>query len=881
MKDEFTSIKTIFDNAPIGMALSTVDGSIVSMNERFIKMLGYNSFSDAKKHIKHLAYDLYDKPETRQEIYHEIITRQINTPHLVKFRRKDGSLLDVRLFLQKYTHQGNHIDYMISTIEDLSYQKSLETTIAEVKRQYRQLLNSSTEAVFIHKDEHYIDCNQTAKVLFGITDTKKNFTFADLSPEYQPNGKKSFDEGVAILKKVSEGFPQKFEWEFIDAKGKALFAQVAINKIENGLNGNFLSIIRDITKQKMAEEKLTEQKTMLRTIIDCLPFELFATDLDSNVLLQNSSSKSIWGDSEGKNIYEGTASKKGKEKWKRNLELIKKNQILDYEDKLIYKKHDIYARKIVVPYNHKQKVIGAISLSIDITERKKAEIQKVESQNRANIQRAALAEIMFSHIFSFKNINDAFQKIAHLISSTLSVARGSIWAFSDDGSQLKCLFLFNQQTETYTSGDILHINEFPAYFNAIKKENRVYAEDTFNDPRTSQLKDIHLKKHCITSLLDSGIFLEGKLIGVVSAEHIGEKRKWMPDEESFISTIAAIVAQLFEAQKRKKVEHELIEHKNNLESLVEERTQEINQLNEELQANNEELYTTNEMLLEERNRLKEALEELKLIQAQLIKQEKMASIGTLTAGIAHEINNPVNFISSGITGLEFMLEEMTHLIHQFIPVSIEVENRQVKGNIDASEIQEKITELLEELPLVMESIKNGVGRTTNIVKGLRTFTRLDSQKFERANINQLIDSTLTILFNKYKGRIEIVKSYSDIEEFYCFPGKLGQAFLNLLVNAIQAIEDKGKITITTSLSNEKDNIIVKIKDSGSGIPEEILKNIFDPFFTTKNVGEGTGLGLSIVHGIIEEHGGVIEVESKKDLGTEFTIFIPFKKDAGK
>ncbi len=324
---------------------------------------------------------------------------------------------------------------------------------------------------------------------------------------------------------------------------------------------------------------------------------------------------------------------------------------------------------------------------------------------------------------------------------------------------------------------------------------------------------------------------------------------------------------------------ELNKHRNHLELLVQERTQETNQLNEELQGSNEELYTTNEILLEERNRLEDTLEELKQIQNQLVKQEKMASIGSLTAGIAHEINNPINFISSGITGLSFIIEEMTEITNHFIGGFDISSDCSVNKKINAPLIKEKMTEMLEEFHILMGSIKNGVDRTTNIVKGLRTFSRLDNENSIQTDLHQILDSTLTILHSKYKNRIEIKKNYNNIPDLDCYPGKLGQAFLNILVNAIQAIENEGEIKIKTELTENRDSVVITIIDNGSGIPQEIVNKIFDPFYTTKEVGEGTGLGLSIVHGIIEEHNGLIAVNTELNKGTEFIVNLPLKKNA--
>ena len=180
--------------------------------------------------------------------------------------------------------------------------------------------------------------------------------------------------------------------------------------------------------------------------------------------------------------------------------------------------------------------------------------------------------------------------------------------------------------------------------------------------------------------------------------------------------------------------------------------------------------------------------------------------------------------------------------------------------------------LLEEIPELLNSIKSGANRTTEIIKSLRNFTRLDEDQLKKADINEGLDSTLVILRNQMTNRIEVVREYGDLPPINCYPGQLNQVFMNILNNAIQAIDNEGRICIQTMQNDEY--AIVKIKDSGKGMSKELQKRIFDPFFTTKDVGEGTGLGLSISYGIIEKHQGKIEVNSTAGEGTEFIIELP-------
>jgi signal transduction histidine kinase len=268
------------------------------------------------------------------------------------------------------------------------------------------------------------------------------------------------------------------------------------------------------------------------------------------------------------------------------------------------------------------------------------------------------------------------------------------------------------------------------------------------------------------------------------------------------------------------------------------------------------------------------LERLKFAQSQLVQSEKMASLGQLVAGIAHEINNPVTFISAGVESLNTNLEEVRQVLdiyHKLTAANVKEKLKEIE------KLKEKVEykEALREINKLIESIKTGTERTTEIVKGLRTFSRLDEDVLKIANIHEGLDSTLILLRNKYKQRIEIEKHYGDIPEIECYPGQLNQVFMNILSNAIDAIDDKGTITISTVKLNDK--VQVSIKDTGRGIPENIRTKIFEPFFTTKEVGHGTGLGLSISHGIIEKHRGSIKVISEVGKGSGFVIVLPVKQ----
>jgi signal transduction histidine kinase len=280
--------------------------------------------------------------------------------------------------------------------------------------------------------------------------------------------------------------------------------------------------------------------------------------------------------------------------------------------------------------------------------------------------------------------------------------------------------------------------------------------------------------------------------------------------------------------------------------------------------------------------LQQTLKELKKAQTQLIQNEKMSSLGQLVAGVAHEINNPVNFIYGNITHAEEYIQDLLRLLQryqQYYPNPVS----QVQAELEAIDIDF----LLEDLPKILDSMKLGTDRIRQIVQSLRIFSRTDEAEIKSVDIHEGIDSTLMILSHRLKAfsnrpNIEIIKNYGNLPLVECYPGQLNQVFMNILNNAIDALEEAidmqkistPSIAIHTEVVDGK-TIGIRITDNGMGIAEDVKQKIFDPFFTTKPVGKGTGMGLSISYQIItEKHGGTLSCASKPGEGTEFGIAIP-------
>ncbi|HEY9001944.1 MAG TPA: 7TM diverse intracellular signaling domain-containing protein [Mucilaginibacter sp.] len=340
--------------------------------------------------------------------------------------------------------------------------------------------------------------------------------------------------------------------------------------------------------------------------------------------------------------------------------------------------------------------------------------------------------------------------------------------------------------------------------------------------------------------MESGITVEVTLLSIALADRINVLKR-----EKELSQAEALRA----AQENERI---IREQNTLLEVRVKERTSELNT----------------------------ALEDLKQAQSQLIEQEKMASLGQLTAGIAHEINNPINFVTSNVSPLRRDIDMIFSAIDFIEEVALSDASAEDKrSQLDEYKEEQELDYLQTEIKHLLNGIYNGASRTAEIVKGLRIFSRLDEDDLKRADLNEGIDSSMIILNNQL-GSIHVIKEYGDLPLVECYPGKLNQVFLNILSNGIYAVHKQfgensgGEIKIITSAEN--DHVQIRFKDNGVGIDEETQRKIFDPFFTTKDVGEGTGLGMSIAYNTIKKHNGSIKINSSQGNGAEFIITLPIQ-----
>jgi|GEM_PF-2254580 len=320
--------------------------------------------------------------------------------------------------------------------------------------------------------------------------------------------------------------------------------------------------------------------------------------------------------------------------------------------------------------------------------------------------------------------------------------------------------------------------------------------------------------------------IKSRRVGALSMNRIGEGAPFVEEDLKRGRSLVTLVA--------------LVVDNANLHCEQMERIDRLSQLNEEMHAMNAQLHAT---------------------QQQLLQSEKMASIGQLAAGVAHEINNPVGYVCSNISTLQAYVDELLTVV------------RHLRGKGDGPEPHCDIDFLEEDIPQLMSETREGLDRVKKIVQDLKDFSHVDkSDDWEEANLVKGLESTLNIVQNEVKYKASVVKDLVPLPDVPCLPTQLNQVFMNLLVNAAQAIPDKGTITLRSGFDDAR--VWVEVTDDGCGMPAEVQARIFEPFYTTKPVGKGTGLGLSVSYSIVQKHNGKILLKSAPGQGTSFRVVLP-------
>jgi len=817
--------KRTFENNPNIMLLADIESmTILDVNKAYSKTLGYE-----KEEVVNIpgkfTFSLPNNKGKKDIIKNLLKLERVEGIEILLRNKREKKMIGLA-FAEPIDAKEKRI-YIISLI-DITERKKAESELLNEKTRVTNILQGTNAGTWdwnIQTDEISIDARWAGIIGYVFEELKPinaDFWYNSIHPDDK-------DKTDIVLKKHLSGDREYYEaefrqrhksgrWIWISARGKV------IEWTKDGKPLRMYGTHMDISERKYVEEKLHTTQMHYTDFINYSSDEI-----------------SYWKAPRGLKIYFPVESQ---------IDMLYEAECIDANKTLANK----------YGYDSKDKVIG----------------KKFRELIKARTNDIAFRVFVTNH-YQLKDYEVYTESI-----KTGTLYGIDSWFGAVEQDELKYIWMVSKDITDRKNAELAlrgseerfkaFMNNSP-FFAYIKDENldHVYSNDLVLENSLEPKGIFQPEVNKLLEQADNEVLK--KKIPYKELEYIsklGGKDRWLrdikfpiklPDNKVLVGGVAIDITE------QKKYEKELEKHRNHLELLVKERT-------DELVVSNEELQEANEELSKRKVTLENIIEELNNTQAKVIQSEKMASLGVLVAGVAHEINNPVNFINSSLTGLKNNLEFLsgyTKLYNQLSENTTEVIKK-----IEEKEKEASVEEVLEMFKRSIEIIEVGIERTTKIVTGLKSFARSDEKKLEQYDVHESIDNTLLILYNQFKNRIEIEKDFGKIPQIECFPGQINQVVMNILNNAIQSIEDKGKITITTGLVAAK-KVSIEIKDTGKGIPKEKLQNIFDPFFTTKPVGKGTGLGLSISYGIIKDHNGDITVNSIERKYTAFKILLPIKQ----
>ncbi|TGK03240.1 PAS domain S-box protein [Leptospira langatensis] len=892
-----------------------VSKKVVDVNERFMEFVKVTREQVVGKETIELP--VWDNdPETRVKIYNQLMEKgEINNIETI-FTSTDGTSIPVLYSGRVINLNGR--PHVISLGTDISERakaeaeaKRLNEEVRHNKELFEKIFQMNPAAVSLSDLETgtYMQVNEAYCELIGYT-------------KEQIIGRTSFQLGIwktnldraKIRKELEEvGWSKNVEAAINHSDGSERHVISGNRVFMLGNKMVLLALLIDITDKKKVESErdqylaqLEESKDLFEKVFDMNPDTVTISDLETgkyiNVnsmfheLMQYNKEEAI-----GRTVVE-LGIWADPEQRAKLVKQLKETGILRDIDVSFRRKDNtivdtIFSARTV-------NLLGRpalVAISKDNTLAKAVAREKEEEARRLSEQTRMLLDMATDPDFASGNMESGLKHLVQMCTKTLECDRASIWLFGGKGGERLTLAIgWDRKYNEFMKPAFMDLSGYPNYLTAIKSERFVDAMDVVHDPRTKEFAESYSIPLEIDSLLDSPIFLRGELHGVICLEHRGGQRKWKGYEQQFVVTVAEQVTQLTLNSERREAKEEL-------EVAVRTRTSE----------------------------LASALDNLRKTQDQLILSEKMAALGQLVAGIAHEINNPLGAISALSGELRAYLDssperleklgpnfakaepkyikKLSEFIRQGIKNKETVVSREERRNIlkqlknrlsnmgfensydladrlmdvgmysyldEFSEIFSANSNLalldfaIEEIQTYKNaaSIRLAVDRTSKIVYALKSFAHIDSGGGKiDTDLAENIETVLTIYHNQIKNGVEVELDFQARPIIPAYPDDLIQVWTNLIYNSLQAMQFKGKIKISIQDSNS--DVSVSISDNGPGIPPEIKAKIFDPFYTTKAPGEGSGLGLDISRRIVLKHGGRIEFSSKPGK-TVFKVILP-------
>lgn len=684
---------------------------------------------------------------------------------------------------------------------------------------YRNFFENANDAIFIMdiRSGQLLDANKEAEALTGRS--KEELIGMHRTRLYPPVKAEYYEEKFRLHTQKREA--TGFEGEVLAEDGRVVPVYISVNLLKSKGREVILGIFRDISGYKKAEEKITEERNKLATVLANIGEGVNIVRSDYTVKYQNKFLSDRFGDLIATKCYQGFMDSQNPCEGCPMKSTIENNSTESVEQK---GKDGRYYELFFAPLKNTDGSVDALEVVRDITEKKKVR-EKI----------TFLAGI-----------------VDHASESVIATDQNGKIIYANPATEK-----MYEYTKEELVGKELEIINAELYRERIQKEiyEAALCGEVWQGELLNRRKDgkVFYTSTFVSKMVDKN----GDFLALVWFQRDVTQRKRYQEEMIRI--------------EKEKAETLRILHEN--EAAI---NKSLNKTRRELLEKNLELEKRTFELEKEKKRLKEAYVKLNQMQNQLLQSEKLASLGQLAAGVAHELNNPISFVNSNLGTLAEYVKEIKKLLEKY-----EKMEGIIGGDKSKQKLSQEIDELKEQIDLdfvlgdfdkIISESQDGTQRVKSIVQNLRDFSHVDKGEFKFADINQGIESTLNIVWNELKYKAEVIKEYGDIPQIECLPQQLNQVFMNLLLNAAQAITTHGQIKIKT-YRKDKD-IIIEISDTGIGIPKDNIARIFEPFFTTKEVGKGTGLGLSVAYGIVQKHNGKIEVESEVNKGTTFRVILP-------
>ncbi|MBE9093876.1 PAS domain S-box protein [Tychonema sp. LEGE 07203] len=738
--------------------------------------------------------------------------------------------------------------------QEIGDRKQAEAALQVSEQNLRTIFNNVYDAILIHDLEgNIIDVNNRMLEMYGVT--QEQATKLSIKNDYSTDN--SVEQMAELWEKVLAGKTGRVEWKAKRPNDGSTFdAEVALSKIYLNGNVNIIANVRDISDRKQAEAELQRTQNFMESVLKTIPVAVVAKEAEElRFVLWNPVAGELLGFSAaevlGKNDFDLFPTEQAHVFTAKDREVLHNGQTVEIAEEEIETgkgESRIFHTKKTSILDADGKPQYLLAVTEDITDRKLAEISLRRSSAKLKQQadREKLLNILTAQIRNSLDFDSIIKVAVEEIRAFLKIDRCNFVWYRDGGEQ-PCW-------ETIKESRLPELPDLtgcyqPSDFGILGEQ--ILRMEILRVDDVETLADTVLKQTVGTLGYQSVLIIPMQaLSGVMSAITCCNSSSVRPWSDSEVELLQAIAVQLAIA------------------------------------LNQADLYT---QTCNKARELEQTLEQLTSTQSQLIQSEKMSSLGQLVAGVAHEINNPVNFIFGNLSHANEYAQDLLHLIELY---QIHYPNpvQEIIEEVEAIELDF----LMEDLPKLLSSMKVGADRIQQIVASLRTFSRMDEAEMKAVNIHDGIDSTLMILQHRIKAKhnhpeIEVIKEYGNLPLVECYAGQLNQVFMNVLSNALDALEERdmrrsademrqnpSMISIKTEMS-KPDRVLIRIADNGLGIPETVGTRLFNPFFTTKPVGKGTGMGLSISYQIVtDRHNGSLKCTSTPGQGAEFAIEIPLK-----